>query len=245
MICARVMNSSRASSLAIRSSSRWRKRVSTSREAVVLVGRRAQRLREHGEVVDAQRQLAARGCERGAVDADEVAEVEVEQALHALLAEHVEPACSCSRPERSTRSRNAILPWPRRAASAAGDAVARLGLLPGARGPRGAGDAARPARRPGTRAGTGRCRPRAAGRACARATAKRSPARSGSLVPRRRRQADVDLRDLQLARWAAWAWTTSTSSPRLWPSERPADRRLVGELALGRAWPRRSRRSCT
>ena len=45
-------------------------------EPVVLVGRRAQRLGEQREVVDAQRQLAAAGAHRDAVDADQVAEVE-------------------------------------------------------------------------------------------------------------------------------------------------------------------------
>ena len=41
-------------------------------------------------VLDAQGQLAALGAEREAVDADDVAEVELEQALHPLLAEHVD-----------------------------------------------------------------------------------------------------------------------------------------------------------
>ena len=37
-------------------------------------------------------------------------------------------ACSWMRPERSSRSRKAILPWPRRACEAARDAVAVLGV---------------------------------------------------------------------------------------------------------------------
>ncbi len=55
-------------------------------QAVVLVRRRAQRLGQHGDSLDAQRQLAATRAEDDAVDADEVAEVELEQALHDLLA---------------------------------------------------------------------------------------------------------------------------------------------------------------
>ena len=55
----------------------------------MLVGRRAQRLAEQLEVVHAQRELAAARAQRGAVDAEQVAEVEREQALEALLAEHV------------------------------------------------------------------------------------------------------------------------------------------------------------
>jgi hypothetical protein len=58
-------------------------------EAVVLVGRRAQRLREQREAVDRERQLAAPRAEHGPVRADQVAEVEVEQLRHGLLAEHV------------------------------------------------------------------------------------------------------------------------------------------------------------
>ena len=59
-------------------------------QAVVLVGRRAQRLREQREAVEPERQLAAAGAEHGAVGADQVAEVEVEQPRHGLLAEHVD-----------------------------------------------------------------------------------------------------------------------------------------------------------
>ena len=58
-------------------------------EPVELVGRRAQALGQHGEVLDAQRQLAAARAEGRAVDADEVAEVEVQERRHALGAEDV------------------------------------------------------------------------------------------------------------------------------------------------------------
>jgi len=59
-------------------------------EAVVLLRRRAQRLRQDRERVDAQRDLAALRAQRGAVDADDVAEVDLrEQALVAVRAQHV------------------------------------------------------------------------------------------------------------------------------------------------------------
>jgi hypothetical protein len=58
-------------------------------EPVELLGRREQRLREQRPAVGAQRQLAAAARERGAVDADQVAEVERHDALERLVAEHV------------------------------------------------------------------------------------------------------------------------------------------------------------
>ena len=57
-------------------------------EAVVLVGRRAQRLREQRPAVDAHGQLAAPGAEGSALDAHDVAEVQVDEAL-VRIAEHV------------------------------------------------------------------------------------------------------------------------------------------------------------
>ena len=54
------------------------------------VGRRAQRLGQQREAVDPQRQLAAARDERRAVDPDQIAEVQRQQALHRLLAEHVD-----------------------------------------------------------------------------------------------------------------------------------------------------------
>ncbi len=59
-------------------------------EPGVLLGRRAQGLREHVVAVDPQRELPAPGHEDGAVDPDEIAEVELEQPLHRLRAEDVE-----------------------------------------------------------------------------------------------------------------------------------------------------------
>ena len=55
----------------------------------VLVGRRAQRLGQQLPVVDLDRQLAAAGLEDRAVDAQQVAEVERDQRVERLLAEHV------------------------------------------------------------------------------------------------------------------------------------------------------------
>ena len=59
-------------------------------EPVVLVGRRAQRLGQQRKAVDAQRQLAAARDERGAVDPDEIPEVQRQQAFHLLGAQHVD-----------------------------------------------------------------------------------------------------------------------------------------------------------
>ena len=59
-------------------------------QAVVLLGRRAQRLGQQRPVVDAQRQLAAPRAEDGAVDPDQVAEVEPDEPLERLGAEHVD-----------------------------------------------------------------------------------------------------------------------------------------------------------
>src|SRR5881227_592084 len=58
-------------------------------EAGVLVGRRAQRLGEDREAVDAQRDLAVARAQGRALDADQIAEVERGEALEVLLAEHV------------------------------------------------------------------------------------------------------------------------------------------------------------
>ena len=58
-------------------------------QPVELVGWRAQRLGQDREVLDAQRELAAARAEGQAVDPDEVAEVEVEQAAHPLLPQDV------------------------------------------------------------------------------------------------------------------------------------------------------------
>jgi hypothetical protein len=53
----------------------------------VLVGRRAQRLGQQGEVGHAQRELATPGANRDAVDADQVAKVEPDELVEARVAE--------------------------------------------------------------------------------------------------------------------------------------------------------------
>ena len=78
-------------------------------QPVVLVGRRAQRLGEQLEALDAQRELAAAGADRDAVDADQVAEVERRGAARRPRPEHVDARVQLDRPVRSTRSRNAAL----------------------------------------------------------------------------------------------------------------------------------------
>ena len=66
--------------------------------------------------VACERELAAAGLERRPLDADDVAEVEADEAVERLLAEHVARAWIWILPLPSTRSRKAALPWPRRAA---------------------------------------------------------------------------------------------------------------------------------
>jgi hypothetical protein len=101
-------------------------------QPVVGVGRRAQRLGEHGVGVDAQAQLAAAGDEDGAVDPEDVAEVDlVQQPLHLLGAEDVQarlelhPAGAVDEVEEGHLALAAAL------REAAGDAVDVLGLLAG------------------------------------------------------------------------------------------------------------------
>ena len=164
---ARVMKTSRVSSLAIRSSSRWRRRVSVSVRPVVLLRRRTQRLRQQRPVVDLDRQLAAAGLEDRAVDAEQVAEVERDEPRRAPP-RRARPrrACSCMRPERSIEVEERRLALAAARVQAAGDAHARLGLLAGFESFVRRLGVARSASRPGRRAGTGRCPPPAAPRAC-------------------------------------------------------------------------------
>ena len=185
-------------------------------QAVVLLGRRAQRLGQQRPVLDRDRQLAAAGPEDGAVGADQVAEVEPSSALEAPPGRARRArACSWMRPLRSTRSRNAALPWPRRAARRPATRTRSSVSSPRA-GPRGrldVGDRARP----GRRAGTARCPRRAAPRACA---GGRRAAR-GPLVSRLGASATayatsilviLSLRALPLGS------CTVTTSSRLWPT---------------------------
>ena len=98
-------------------------------ETVVLVRRRSQRLGQQRKGVDAQRELSAARHERGAVDADEVAEVKGEQAVHRLGAEHVEAGLKldAARAILEIQERHLALAAPCR--QTPGDAVRDLGLL--------------------------------------------------------------------------------------------------------------------
>src|SRR4051812_15177967 len=98
-------------------------------EAVELLRRRPQRLGQHGEVLDAQGQLAALGPERHAVDADDVAEVEAEQQLHALLAELVDARLELDAPGAIDQIEERHLALAAARGEPPGDAVARVGLL--------------------------------------------------------------------------------------------------------------------
>ena len=100
-------------------------------EAVELLRRRAQGLREQRPVLDAQRQLAAARHEGDAVDADEVAQVEAEQALHRLGAEDVGARLQLDAPAAVDEVQERHLALAAAGGEAPGDAVARLGLRTG------------------------------------------------------------------------------------------------------------------
>ena len=114
---------------------------------------------------------------------------------------------------------------------------------PAPRAQRGRPRSARPRR---TRAGTGRSRRRAGTRACAGASpAARRRRRLGRSRPRRAelRGRDVDLGDLEVP--FAPGRRDDDLVAALAPEQGLADRRLVRELRLGAGWPRPTRRSCT
>ena len=100
-------------------------------EAVELLRRRAQGLREQRPVLDAQGQLAAARHEGDAVDADEVAQVEAEQGLHRLGAEDVGARLQLDAPAAVDEVQERHLALAAAGGEAAGDAVARLGLRTG------------------------------------------------------------------------------------------------------------------
>ena len=99
-------------------------------QAVVLVGRRAQRLGQQREAVELERQLAAAGAEHGPVGADQVAEVEVEQARHRLLAEHVDARLQLDPARAVDHVEERRLALAAAGGEAPGDAGAVVGLLP-------------------------------------------------------------------------------------------------------------------
>src|SRR3954451_11481805 len=101
------------------------------RQPVVLLGRGTQRLGQQRVVVEPQRQLAAAAAEDRAVGADQVAEVEGEQARELLVPEHVHARVELqpARPVDEVEERRLALAPPRR--EAAGHAHAVVGLLAG------------------------------------------------------------------------------------------------------------------
>ena len=84
-------------------------------EAVVLLGHRAQRLREKREAAHRERQLAALRAEGNADEADEVARVDpfFEEGV-VLLAEHVELEAELQAVEAVSKVAKAVFPWRRR-----------------------------------------------------------------------------------------------------------------------------------
>src|SRR5262249_23454266 len=100
-------------------------------EPVELVGRRAQALREDGEVLDAQAQLAAARAERETVEADEVAEVGGERLRHALLAEDIGLRLQLDARRAVVEVEERHLALAAAGVQAPGDAVAVLGVLAG------------------------------------------------------------------------------------------------------------------
>ena len=100
-------------------------------EAVELVGRRPQALGQQAPVVDRQRELAAAaGRHRRPLDADDVAEVEVDQQLEGLLAEQVLAGVQLDLAAAVAEVEEAGLAVAAAGDDAPGDAVARLGLHP-------------------------------------------------------------------------------------------------------------------
>ncbi len=231
-----MMNSSRASSLAIRSSSRRRKRVSTSVSPWCFSGG------GRSDLASSVTSTARAGSARRAGSTNATPSTPIRSPRSSPSSRSIPSApssstraCSWIRPERSTRSRNAILPCPRRAASrpatrwraAVSSPADKRGMRRAHRRDR--LDAVELVRE------TARCRRRAATRACAggRPAARRSPsARSAHLTGQPAPHlADVDLGDLQPP-LALGAWR---SLPR---------RRACGRAAPCRratrwtAWPR-------
>ena len=98
-------------------------------QPVVLVGRRAHRLGEQREAVELERELAAAGAEDGAVGADQVAEVEVEELRHRRLAQHVHARVQLHPPGAVDEVEERGLALPAARGQAPGDARAHVGLL--------------------------------------------------------------------------------------------------------------------
>ena len=98
-------------------------------EAVVLVRRRAQRLGEQRALDHRERELAALGDVHAAVDADDVADVEVEDAVVGLLAERVHAHDDLDRAGQVAQVEERRLAVPAARDQPPGDLVAQLGVL--------------------------------------------------------------------------------------------------------------------
>ena len=120
---ARVMNSRRASSFDSRSSSRWRKRVSTSDRPWCFSGGGRSDLASSVKSPDPQRQLSAARAHGHAVDADQIAEVEPQQPLHALAAELVDAGLELDAARAVDQIQERHLALPAARGQAPGDAV--------------------------------------------------------------------------------------------------------------------------
>ena len=107
----------------------------------MLGGRRAQRLGEDLEGLQAQRELALVTAHRGAAHTEQVAQVELEQALEGLLAEHVEARVQLDLPAAIDEVEEGGLALAAARGEAPGDTVDGVGFLAGdevleaARGP--------------------------------------------------------------------------------------------------------------
>ena len=225
------MNSARASSLAIRSSSR-RRSGSRRRQPVVLLGRSPQRLREQGPRVDGERELTPPGTEDVPSAPSRSPRSSETSRSNDSWPEDVRACVELDPPGSVHEVEEGGLPWPRRAASRPATRARASVSSPAGSSAHGAFTAAIEMT-PGTRAGTARPPRRAARRACAGA---------GRRV-RRSHLGDVDLGDLEL-RALPLGSCTSTMSLRLLPSSAlPTGDSLESLFSPGS--PRSSRRSCT
>ena len=121
----------RLSSLAIRSSSRRRKRVSVSSRPWNLSGGGRRLFGQQPPVVDRQRELAAApGRHRRALGADDVAEVEVDQQRVGLLAEQVLAGVQLDLAAAVAEVEEAGLAVAAAGDDPPGDPVARVGFDP-------------------------------------------------------------------------------------------------------------------
>ena len=207
-------------------------------EAVELVRRRTQALGEQSPAVDRQRELAAApGRHRRPLDADDVAEVEVdEQLVRPPAPSRSSRAWSWIWPLPSRRSRKQALPWPRRATMPPGDPVRETRSRSPAPAPRGRPAPRRCPRARRTRAETGRSPPRAfapASPACRRGRRRALALRSRSSERAYRPLSRLDLGDFQFLLRPARN-LDGDHVVALAADQRFADRRLVGELVLER-----------